>query len=144
MRIYISTFLLIVFSFSCASPPSNSVEPTDLIRSAGQDAIVHVVLVWLKEAGNMAHIQQVIEVSKQLQGISEIQDLKVGKSISSTRKIVDDSFDVGIYMTFVNQADMERYLQSEKHQQAVQTIIKPLSKKVVVYDFSNSSSITSD
>jgi hypothetical protein len=129
-RIYISIFLLAICSFACTSPLKNS---------SKQESIVHVVLVWLKEADNKQHIQQVVEVSKQLQKISEIQDLKVGKSISSKRKIVDDSFDVGIYMTFASKADMERYLLSEKHKQAVQTTLKPLSKKILVYDFSISS-----
>lgn len=84
--------------------------------------------------------QQVIEVSRQLEEIPELQEFRIGKSILSNRKIVDDSFDIGIYMTFANQNDLATYLKHDKHKEVVTTVLKPLTKKIVVYDISISDS----
>jgi hypothetical protein len=61
--------------------------------------------------------------------------MRVGKSIPSDRKIVDDSFDVGLYMIFSSQDDMKRYLMHPEHIKTVKTILKPLASKIQVYDF---------
>ena len=114
------------------SSACTSVETT----KSQENSVVHVVLIWLKEPGNKEHIQQVIEVSNQLKEIPGIQEMRVGKSITSDRKIVDDSFDVGLYMIFDNQEDMETYLVHPEHKKAVTTILRPLANKILVYDIS--------
>jgi len=126
--IYIRVFVLVMILTACASPNDTSKHQ--------EDVVVHVVLIWLKDAANESHIQDVIDTTRQLEGIPEIQELRVGISIQSNRNIVDDSFDVGIYMTFANHADMESYLQHGMHKRAVQTVLKPLADKILVYDFS--------
>ena len=97
--------------------------------------IVHIVLVWLKEPNNEQHIRRIIEIVHQLKEIEEIEELRVGKSIPSKRKIVDDSYDIGLYMIFKNEESMHRYLVHPKHKHAVKTIIKPLTRKIRVHDF---------
>ena len=126
MRIYISIIILCLILSACASTATNFTKET---------AIVHVVLIWLKEPGNQKHTQQIIEISNQLKEIPELQEMRVGRSIPSDRKIVDDSFDVGLYMTFVDQENMQRYLVHPKHKEAVKTVLKPLASKIIVYDF---------
>ena len=104
-----------------------------------QEQVVHVVLIWLKESGNEQHIVQIIDTTKRLKEIPEIKQLRVGKSIPSNRKIVDHSFDVGIYMTFASLDDMQHYLNHPKHKHAVKTVIKPLASKLIVFDFTDQS-----
>ena len=74
-------------------------------------------------------------MSNQLKEIPYIQEMRIGKSIPSDRTIVDDSFDVGLYMIFANQEDMQRYLVHPDHKNAVKTVLKPLASKIQVYDF---------
>ena len=126
MRIYISIIVL------CLILPAYTTTAT---KTTSENVIVHVVLIWLKEPGNQDHIQKIINVSSQFKEISEIQELRVGKSIPSERKIVDNSFDVGLYMIFTDQEDMQRYLVDPKHKAAVKKVLKPLSSKIIVYDF---------
>ncbi len=128
MRIYISIIILCVTLSACTSTATTNVQ---------ENTVVHVVLIWLKESGNQEHIQQVIEVSRQLKEISDIQEMRVGKSIPSDRKIVDDSFDVGLYMVFDNLEDLEGYLVHPEHKKAVTDVLKPLSIKIQVYDFTS-------
>ena len=126
IRMYISVFLLCVTLSACTSTATTNIQ---------EKTVVHVVLIWLKDSGNQEDIKQVINVSRQLKEISYIQQILVGKSISSDRKIVDDSFDVGLYMTFSNMKDMQAYLEAPKHKEAVRTVLKPLASKIQVYDF---------
>ena len=126
MRIEISIIILCLALSACTSAATTKTQ---------ENLVVHVVLVWLEEPGNQEHIQQVIDVSKQLKEIPDIQEMRVGRSISSDRKIVDDSFDVGLYMTFNSVDDMQSYLNNTEHIKAVTDVLKPISSKIRVYDF---------
>ena len=97
--------------------------------------IVHIVMIWLNEADNQKHIDDVINATTNLRDIPGIIEIRVGQSIESERLIVDDSFDVALYMIFSTKEDLERYLVHPKHVEAVKTILQPLAKKILVYDF---------
>lgn len=99
------------------------------------NTVIHIVLIWLKDQGNQEHIQQVIDGSNQLREIPGLQEMRVGKSISSDREIVDDSFDVGLYMVFKNEIYLQRYLVHPVRQSVVKKVLIPLSKKIRVHDF---------
>lgn len=103
--------------------------------SAGTDGgIKHVVLCWLAEPGNSAHLHKVIEASRQLRAIPGIDDLSVGPSVPSQRPVVDDSFDVGVVMDFRDQATMNAYLDHPEHLGRVQQIFQPLCGRIRIYD----------
>ena len=58
-----------------------------------------------------------------------------GLSIKSDRPIVDDSFDLGIAMTFRSVDDMNQYLIDPRHTKFVDTWLKGRLDKMLVYDF---------
>jgi hypothetical protein len=98
-------------------------------------AVVHVVLVWLKEPGNPEHRQRIIDASRQFKTIPGVIDVSVGEVVTSNRPIVDDSFDVGLYLTFSSVEAMQTYLADDRHQRALREIFRPLSERYIVYDF---------
>ena len=126
MRLFVAIFILCISVSACTLLSTSNIEEED---------VVHVVLIWLKESGNPEHIQQLISASKQLEEIALIREMRIGKPVPSERAIVDDSFDVGLYMVFDNQEDMERYLVHPKHKSVVINHLKPLADKILVYDF---------
>ncbi len=126
MRISIIIPLLCACTFSCVSV-------TETTQSQG--ATVHVVLIWLHANGNEEQINQVISITRELVDIPEVQEIRVGRSIPSNRAIVDDSFDVGLYIIFSSHEELQRYLIHPKHKKVVKTMLRPLVKKLVVYDF---------
>ncbi len=128
MQRILTLSLLILPLVACVTIKDTAIDPS-------QSRLVHIVFIWLKEPGNEGHIKQIIVETERLKAISEIQALRVGKSIPSNRNIVDDSFDVGITMTFDDKDDMERYLEHPKHKHVVETVLRPLARKVLVYDF---------
>jgi len=77
--------------------------------------INHVILVWLKADTTAAEIDVIMHESQKLISIATIQSLSIGTAITSERKMVDDSFSLGIHMRFANQKDMQRYLASNSH-----------------------------
>ena len=114
------------FLSACAQPISSGVSET---------RVYHVVLCWLKDPGRTEARQRIIDASRSFAGIPGVISVRAGTSIPSSRAIVDDSFDVGILLTFRDKQAMQAYLTHPDHTKAVQKIIRPLVKKIVVYDF---------
>jgi len=121
----VCAFALSILMSACAEIP----KPTDEAK------VYHVVLCWLKEPGNAEARQQIIDVSRSFKSIPGVIAVKAGPSIPSNRAIVDDSFDVGILLTFPDRQAMNAYLAHPDHKQAVQNVLKPLVRKIIVYDF---------
>ena len=101
---------------------------------AAEGAITHIVLCWLKDKGNETRIQEVIQVSRELSIIDSLEEIKVGTALPSERDIVDDSFDVGMVMTFKDQQSLQDYLVHEEHVKRVKQVLAPECAKVLIYD----------
>lgn len=95
----------------------------------------HVVICWLKDSGNKKAGQKIIEASRGFLSIPGVVDVRVGSVIHSEREIVDSSFDVAIYLSFENEQKLQDYLVHPIHKNAVEETLKPLVRKVVIYDF---------
>ena len=97
--------------------------------------VAHIVLIWLKQSGNAAHREQVITATQGLADLPGVLDLQVGEVIPSDRARVDDSYDVGLYMRFASQADLQAYLVHPQHQATVKNKLAPLMARYQVFDF---------
>lgn len=104
-------------------------------QTAPQPGLTHVVVFWLKDSGNAAHRAKLIEVSESFRMIPGVRSLHAGPCIPSARPIVDSSFDVAVTLTFDSQADLQRYLDHPLHKEATVATLKPIVKKITVYDF---------
>ena len=109
---------------SCASSA-----PT--LKSGSVD---HVVLIWLKRPDNAADRQALRQAAEDLKAISQVKSISHGTALESERPIVDDSFDVGFVMRFDSPADLHAYETHPLHIAKVDSVLKPLTKKIVVYD----------
>lgn len=109
---------------SCAS-----IAPTS--KSGSVD---HVVLIWLKRPDNAADRQALRQAAEDLKAISQVKSISHGTALASERPIVDDSFDVGFVMRFDSPADLHAYETHPLHIAKVNSVLKPLTKKIVVYD----------
>lgn len=117
----------------CRVDAIRSRSPMTTCEPAGR--IVHVVLVWLKEPGNSRHRAQIIEATRRFSEIPGVDEIAVGEPLPSERATVDDSFDVGLYMTFPSKQALAGYLAHPQHQTAERTLLRPLVRKALVYDF---------
>lgn len=97
--------------------------------------ITHVVMVWLKEPGNERQRAEFIKASEQLNSFPGIINRHVGVVYPSERGIVDDTFDVAVTVTMESKAALTAYLNNPLHKKILKEQIKPLTNRVVAYDF---------
>ncbi len=97
--------------------------------------ITHVVMVWLKEPGNVQQREAFIKASNQLNDLPGIVNRHVGVVVASDRKIVDDSFDVAVSVTLESKQALKAYLNDPRHKKVLHDKIKPLINRIVAYDF---------
>ncbi len=117
----------IVISLPACQHDKGLQDPTSIVH--------HVVICWLNEPGNEEARQKVIEVSRGFSSIPGVIDVRAGNVIHSDREIVDSSFDAAIYLSFENEQKLFEYLNHPIHKKAVEKTLKPLVRKVIVYDF---------
>ena len=104
------------------------------LGSRHDGSLQHVVLIWLKDAGNAEQRAKIIEVSKSFRDIPGVLDVQAGKAVASERDIVDDSFDVGILVVVPDERRLAEYLAHPIHQRAKNDVLLPLVEKILVYD----------
>jgi len=119
---------LVLFAVLLSYPPPN-------LSAKTREHVVHVVLVWLNEPGNAADRAQIVETTRALAQATGAEDVRVGAVLPSKRPVVDDSFDIGLYMVFPSREALQAYLTHPAHEKAVESILRPLSRKTIVYDF---------
>jgi hypothetical protein len=96
--------------------------------------VSHVVLFWMKDPQDAAARKRLVDATETLRQIPGVLHLTYGKAVPSTRPIVDSTFDLGIVITFPDQASLNAYATHPIHVKAAQEVLLPLTKKVQVYD----------
>ena len=103
--------------------------------TAPRGGVTHVVVFWLKDHGNAAQRAKIIETSESFRNIPGVLSVQAGQCLPSQRPIVDSTFDVALTMEFASKAAMQKYLDDPRHKAASDGVLKPLVKKIAVYDF---------
>ena len=116
--------ILVCLSVGCAQKVQKPANP-----------VQHVVLLWFTADVTNNWVQQVEAETLKLRAIPQLLSLETGPSIKSDRPIVDDSFDLGIAMTFRSVDDMNQYLIDPRHTKFVDIWLKGRLDKMLVYDF---------
>jgi hypothetical protein len=96
--------------------------------------VEHIVIVWLNESGNTDHRQRLLDASQVLTGIPGVTGLRSGRMIPGERAIVDSSFDVALIVSLADRAALQAYLTHPLHVRLVEVTLKPLVKRIRVYD----------
>ena len=129
----IVTFLLLILLSGCFSA---SVQVGEVEKKAENESrLNHIVLCWLKEPGNPQNISKIIRMTQSFEKIPGVLEARAGVVVPSDRKVVDDSFDIGILIVVRDQDALQEYLDHPIHQKAKEETLLPLVEKVLVYDF---------
>lgn len=109
---------------SCASiaPPAPS------------GSVDHVVLFWLKRPGNPDDRMAMLAACQELRAIPGIRSLDAGTALASSRPVVDDSFDIGLTVRLESADALHAYEKDPRHLKQLDTVLRPLAAKTVVYD----------
>ena len=99
--------------------------------------IEHTVLVWLKRPGSAKDRRALIRATEDLRASTGlIRSFRSGRPVPSDRPVVDDSFDLAIFMRFADRQALAEFETHPAHQQAKKDILQPLARKVLIYDTS--------
>lgn len=96
--------------------------------------VQHVVLCWLREPGNAADREALIDASQGLTDIPGLLALRTGTALPSDRPLVDSTFDLALIMTFADEAAMRAYLGHPRHVALVEAQVRPRVARLLVYD----------
>ncbi len=96
--------------------------------------LTHMVFLWLKAPQDADARSAIVKVSRSFVNLPMVQSLRINRAEPSDRPIVDDSFDLAISMTFADRAALDCYLKDPVHITAVEEVIRPRIRKIVVYD----------
>ena len=104
-------------------------------QSSAPGPVSHVVICWLKSPGDEAARQRIIDATQELRKIPGVVTVTAGRPIPSTRPVVDSSYDVGIVITFKDEAALRAYETNPIHVKARNEVLRPLAGRIVIYDF---------
>ncbi len=95
----------------------------------------HIVIIWTDPAKPQAADELLAGAEKYLKSIPGVLHFHAGKMAGSHRPVVDQSYQVALNVVFPDKATQDAYQVHPSHLEFVEKVLKPVCKKVVVYDF---------
>ena len=98
-----------------------------------KNIFIHHVYFWLKNTGNIADRDKLVEGLKKLSKATTIKQFHIGKPANTNREVIDSSYAVSWMLIFDNDADQATYQTDPIHLKFIEECSN-LWSKVVVYD----------
>lgn len=95
----------------------------------------HIVIFWTDPTQANAADELIAGANKYLKPIPGLKQFHVGKMVGSQRPVVDQTYQVALNTVFANKQIQDDYQVHPLHLEFVAKYVKPLVKKVTVYDF---------
>jgi|GEM_PF-6165666 len=136
MKSYYAMLLQIIVALSLLGCHQSS-NTTSASQTATPPYLVHSVYFWLNNDISPQDRHRFLAHLNKLSEIPTVDNFLIGPpGNTDERDIIDNSYDLGIVMTFASMADHDAYQVSDIHQ-AFLKMAKPLIAKVKVYDILN-------
>ena len=95
----------------------------------------HVVIFWTDPKKPNAAADLIAGAEKYLKPIPGVLSYHIGRMVASARPVVDQSYQVALNLVFSDKKAQDDYQVHPLHTEFVEKVLKPLVKKVTVYDF---------
>src|SRR5437763_7348280 len=99
--------------------------------------VTHVMLFWLKRPGNVDDQNFLRRGLRTLRRARGINDMRVGRPLPVDRQDVEQSFDLGVVITFRDRQALEKFERDQRREQALDAMLRPLVRRYTVYNFVN-------
>ena len=121
------------------SYPPLDVPIESLVRDNASKArpgeIEHLVFVWFNRPGSKASRTALLRATEELsKATGFIESVRYGGPVPSQRPTVDDTFDLALLMRFKDRRTLAKFEKSPVHEQAIREVLRPLARKVLIYD----------
>jgi hypothetical protein len=108
-------------------------------EEAGAHKVHHLVIVWLKQAGDAQARQHYIAASKALAELPGVLSYDVGTPADIKRQrpnaALDESYDVAVSATFPSPQAFADFLKNPQYLKLAQEELRPMVDKYKVYEF---------
>jgi hypothetical protein len=125
-----AAIFLCCIAFSLASTGAQAAAPR-----SGQ--VTHVMLFWLKRPGSVDDQNFLLRALRTLHRVRGVNDVRVGRSLPVARPGLEQSFDLGVVMTFRDLEALEKFQRDQRREQAIDAMLRPLVRQYTVYNFVN-------
>ena len=105
--------------------------------AARSGQVTHVMLFWLKRPGNVDDQNFLRRGLRTLRRARGINDMRVGRPLPVDRPDVEQSFDLGVVITFRDRQALEKFERDQRREQALDAMLRPLVRRYTVYNFVN-------
>ena len=95
----------------------------------------HIVIFWTDPANLKAAEELRAGIDKYLKPIPGVLHFHAGKMVPSHRLVVEQTYQVALNLVFADKKAQDDYQMHPLHVEFVEKVLKPLVKKVAVYDF---------
>jgi len=95
----------------------------------------HIVVFWTIPLNRAAADELLAGANRLLKDIPGLLQFHAGKMVPSRRSVVEQGYQVALNLAFADKPAMQSYQKHPQHLEFVEKCVKPLVKKVVVYDF---------
>jgi hypothetical protein len=95
----------------------------------------HIVVFWTDPAKPNAADELIAGANQLLKTIPGVMQFHGGKMVPSHRPVVEQSYQVALNIIFSDKQAQDEYQSHQCHVAFIEKYVKPLVKKVVVYDF---------
>jgi hypothetical protein len=95
----------------------------------------HIVIFWTDPQNSTAADKLISAANRLLKSIPGVTQLHAGKMSPSQRPVVEQTYQVALNLIFTSKQAEQAYQTHPQHVEFVEQFVKPLVKKVVIYDF---------
>lgn len=120
----VAALAICFFLLGCETTPAPS--PT----------VTHVILMWLKHPDRGADRAQIMRAAHSLRMVPGVRRVEAGRTVPALPPGFDRSFDLGVVITFRDQAALQRYKKDPRHREAMRRYLRPLVRRYEVYNLS--------
>jgi hypothetical protein len=105
--------------------------------NARSGQVTHVMLFWLKRAGNVDDQNVLLRGLRTLRRFRGVNDVRVGRPLPVDRPGLEQSFDLGVVVIFRDREALEKFEHDPRRRGALDAILEPLVRRYAVYNFAN-------
>ena len=95
----------------------------------------HIVVLWADPARANAADEIAAAANRLLKDIPGVVQFHAGKMVGSPRPVVEQTYSVALNLIFTSKQAEAEYQTHPQHVEFVTNYVKPLVKKVLIYDF---------
>jgi hypothetical protein len=99
--------------------------------------VTHVMLFWLKRPGNVDDQNFLRRALRTLRRARGVNDVRFGRPLPVDRPDVEQSFDLGVIMTFRDREAFSKFERDQQREQAIDAMLRSLVRQYTVYNFVN-------